>query len=137
MTSFTATTTTSTKKSITQGLITPLTALSLFFMLFGLSPRVVYAYSRGDAGMGFERAEILRRPAYTPKVRVEGELAYSTENNGEQVLNIKDNQTGKTYRLSGDNETAKQFFKNGTKKVAIEGTVSGDSTLNVQKTEAF
>jgi hypothetical protein len=127
MTSFTIT---------TQRLAIRLAALSLFFIF--ASPQVLYAFPRGD-GSGADFAPALRRPSsYTaPKIRVVGELTTTTESTGEQTINIKENQTGKTYRLSGDNETAKQFFKNGTRKVAIEGTVSNDTVLNVQTTEAF
>lgn len=126
MTSFTFT------KTITKRL----TILSLFFMLLG--PQVLYAFPRGDAS-GADFAPALRRPSSysNPKVRVVGELTSTTESTGEQTLNIKENQTGKTYQLTGNNETAKQFFNNGTRKVAIEGTVSNDTVLNVQSTEAF
>jgi hypothetical protein len=131
MTSFTTT-----NNSKTNSLVLRLTALGLFFIF--VSPQVLYAFPRGDAG-GVDFSPALRRPSSysAPKIRVVGELSSTTESTGEQTINIKENQTGKTYQLSGDNETAKQFFKNGTRKVAIEGTISNDTILNVQSTEAF
>jgi len=121
-----------TTSSITQRL----TILSLIFMIFGPS-RVLYAMPRGDGGIGVDAAPSLRRLASVSVpviLRIEGELIQDT-NSG--ALTLKDNRTGKTYQLTGKNESAQKIFENGTRSVAVEGTLTNENTLNVQTTQAL
>ena len=105
-----------------------LIAPSLFLMMF--HSHTLFAAPREGAGPD-GAAAAHRSPASTSKVRVEGELSSTGD-----VLILRDSKTDKTYRLEGQNRSAWESFKAGNKKVAVEGTVNGDS-LTVERTDTL
>lgn len=73
-----------------------------------------------------------------PTVQLKGELFCNlgNENNGQSCqLKLRENTTGKVYMLNEHTPTLRLFYQ-GARKVAIQGTLSSDSTLNITQSEA-
>lgn len=112
--------------------IRSLSVLSLLFILHSLlGPRVLYAMPHDFSGV--ERYPMARQLASTEpaRVHIEGEVKCSAD------CTIEERQTGKTYHLTGENEPVRKLFNNGNKNVAVEGTLSNETTVDVQTSKAL
>jgi hypothetical protein len=122
-----------------KSILSHLTILGVFFTVFGT--RTLYALPKD--GIGAEGSPAVRRMlASSPtKIRIVGELSCVTEsaetNPSHCSLFVKEHETGKSYRLTGESETAQKLFHSGNHNAAIEGTLTNETTVSVQTAQAL
>lgn len=94
------------------------------------------AFAREEMNFAAVRQEL--RAAASKNIKIEGNLICDagTTNDGRAcTVTIQENATGRVYNLSGNNDIMR-LFHNGTRAVAIEGTLTNGNTIEVARTTA-